>query len=258
MNLIDAISLGLVQGLTEFLPISSSGHIFLLETWMGMVPDISFELWLHVGSLVAVIVYFWSEIVAMAIGLFVMSRDRTVHSDGIYALKLLTATALTFPTALLTEKLFPHSELSLSLVGVTLLITALLIIVAEKWQCQSRDLSWWVVVILGLVQGIAVLPGISRSGLTIALLIWLGVNRSLSARTSFLLSIPTIAGAAFFMLLEQGPRFYSLVMYEVIAIVVSAISAYFAIFWMMQWIRQSRWIYFAPYCAILGLILLVL
>ena len=255
--LIGAILLGAVQGLTEFLPVSSTGHVFLFETYMGLVPDENLALWLHIGSLLAVIFYFRDDIWDLLIGLYHFVFERETTENGTYALKLLAATALTFPTAMITRELYPYSEVTLSMVGITLLITAGLIYIAEKYSGSERELSWNLVVILGLVQGLAVLPGISRSGLTIALLIYLGVNRQLSAKTSFLLSIPTIAGAAIFMYIDQAELFYRLGFFEVMSVVSSALFAYIAIVWMMSLIR-GRWIYFAPYCATLGVSVLII
>lgn len=257
MIYLEGIILGIVQGVTEFLPISSTGHVFLAETALGLQPNIDLALWLHVGSLLAVVGYFWRDIYNMMLGTLQMVQEGKTNEYGEYTAKLLVATGMTFPTALLVREWFPYSEMSLSLVGVTLIITAGLVYVAERWQNTTRSLSWKVVILLGLVQGLAVLPGISRSGLTIAFLIWLGVSRKLAARTSFLLSIPTIMGAALFTYLEQGERFTSLGLFEVVAIVASILSAYLAIVLMMRWI-EGKWIYFSYYCLTLGVVVMFL
>lgn len=255
--LLSAILLGAIQGLTEFLPVSSTGHIFLFETYMGLVPDENLVLWLHIGSLLAVIVYFRDAIWDLIAGLYRMAIEKKSNDDGIYALQLIVATVCFAPTALITRALFPYSELTLSMVGVTLLITAALIYIAEKTTKSERPLSWKVIIALGLVQGLAVLPGISRSGLTIAFLIYLGINRQLSAKTSFLLSIPTIIASAVYVYFEQGEIFYKLGYFEIASVIASALFAYVAIVWMMSLIR-GRWIYFAPYCAALGSLVIIL
>ncbi|MFW0871377.1 MAG: undecaprenyl-diphosphate phosphatase [Patescibacteria group bacterium] len=257
MSLFNAVILGLVQGLTEFLPISSSGHIFLLERWMGLVGNMDFTLWLHLGSLIAVVLYFRRDIMQMILGTLQMIQKKQANVQGIYTLKLLTATFATVPTALLMLKFFPYSELSLRVVGITLLLTAVLIVFAERARRSEQSLSWPLVIVLGLVQGLAIVPGISRSGLTIAILILLGISRQLAARTSFLLAIPTILGAGIYSYIDQGERFTNLGIFELTAVAVAAISAYVAIAWMMRWV-EGRWIYFAYYCVALGVIVLFL
>lgn len=252
----DAIVLGIIQGVTEFLPISSSGHIFLAENILGLVPDVELSLWLHIGSLLAVIGYFWKDLWRITLGVLQMAQERTANNHGMYAVKIMVATVCTLPTAWLADTYYPYGEMSVLSVGVTLMVTAGLIVVAEKMTREEHMLSWQTVIILGLVQGCAVIPGISRSGLTIALLIWMGINRDLAARTSFLLSIPTIMGAAIYAYFDRGERFIDLGLFELVAIATSAIAAYMAIAWMMRWI-EGRWIYFAYYCAFLGLVLVI-
>ena len=255
MSLLNAVLLGIVQGFTEFLPISSSGHIFLLERWMGLVGDVNFTLWLHLGSLLAVLTYFRKDILRMVVGTIQMLQEQKANVHGIYTAKLLVATLATVPTAILMQSLFPYSELSLSVVATTLFITAGLIYFAERATPKERTLSWGLMIVLGLIQGLAIVPGISRSGLTIAALIYLGISRQLAARTSFLLSIPTIFGAGLYSYLSQGERFASLGIFELTAVAVAAASAYVAIAWMMRWV-EGRWIYFAYYCVALGALVL--
>ncbi len=251
----EAVILGAVQGLTEFFPVSSSGHIFLAEHWMGLVPSAELSLWLHLGSLVAVVCFFWRDLWRMTIGLLQMIQEKTPNPYGVYTLKILLATLLTFPTAWAVREWFPYSELSLAIVGFTLIVTAGLIVMAEQFKREDTSLSWSIAIAVGLIQGLAVLPGISRSGLTIALLVWMGVSWQMSARTSFLLSIPTILGASFFSYLEQGERFINLVLFDVLAISSAIVSAYIAIMWMMKYLAL-RWMYFAYYCAFLGLVVM--
>ena len=257
MPYVDSIILGLVQGITEFLPISSSGHIFLAETWMGLVPDVDLSLWLHLGSLLAVIGYFWKDLWRMSIGCLQMVQENRMNNHAMYTIKLLVATLATLPVAIVVHNLFPHSELSLGMVGITLIVTAGLIVASERWNRPQQSFTWMVVIVLGLVQGLSILPGISRSGLTIALLIWLGVSRQLAARTSFLLSIPTILGAGLYTYIQQGERFVDLGWFEIVAVATSAVSAYVAIAWMMRWV-EGRWIYFAYYCFGLGILTIIL
>ena len=249
MNIWEGLLLGGVQGATEFLPVSSSGHLFLLESYLNLLPNISLEIWLHISSLLAIVICFHKAIKQIFCELF------TPNSLG---LKLMLSTVMTVPIALLIEnKIFEGQKLSLELVGGTLVITGILILGVEgyrkfKGKSPEIDFSWNIAFWLGVVQGIAALPGISRSGLTIAFLILLGLNRKKSAEISFLLAIPTILGALVLSLskesqttaLLQESSFWA-------AFIMCFIISIFSIKFMMQLVKKN-WIYFAPYCLILG------
>lgn len=248
MEIFDAIVLGFVQGVTEFLPVSSSGHLFLLQTWQGTEPSITLEILLHMGTLVAVIGFFWKEV-------FRIIREMFHKGGDTLGWKLLVATILTAPLGLVMQIYF-SPEMTVSLVGGTLIITALLIVSSELFRPNGvREFSWKIAIFLGLIQGIAVLPGISRSGLTIVFLILMGIERRKAAEISFLLAIPTICGALVF---SAGEAEFSSFVGDpavLIGLIVSAVSAVGAIAWMLKLI-EGKWIWFAPYCALLGVILL--
>lgn len=248
MEFLHAAVLGAVQGLTEFLPISSSGHLWILGKFFG-TQSLTLEVFLHAGSLVAVVVFFWKSIGRIVRGLF--------QGDTL-GWKLLLATIFTLPLALVMQRFF-LPDLSLRLVAITLLITGALILAAEFFRPQKeRAFSWRIAIVLGLVQGIAVLPGISRSGLTIAFLILLGLPRRQSAEISFLLSIPTILGALLFAITDNQNDVSLLLLPESwLGFLISAVAAAAAIAWMLRLIR-GRWIWFAPYCGVLAGILFFL
>ncbi len=245
MEILHAVILGFVQGVTEFLPVSSSGHLWLLlEYWD--IRSLSLEVVLHAGSLLAVIGFFWKDIIRIVREMFRRGGDSL-------GWKLLVATLLTAPTGILMHNFFT-GEMTTRLVGITLLITAGLIVAAEVFRPQKvREFTWKIAILLGLVQGLAVLPGISRSGLTIAFLILIGLPRKQAAENSFLLAIPTILGALFFSILDNNAS-ETLIFLQVttwIGFAVSAVAAVGAIAWMLKLI-EGKWIWFAPYCALLG------
>ena len=248
MEIVHAIVLGFVQGITEFLPISSSGHLWLLlEYWH--IQSLSLEVVLHAGSLVAVIGFFWKDILRII-------RDMFTKGGDTLGWKLVVATILTTPTGILMHNFFT-GEMTIRLVGITLLVTAGLIAAAEYFRPQNvRVFTWKIAIFLGLVQGLAVLPGISRSGLTIAFLILIGLPRKKAAETSFLLAIPTILGALLFASMDTSSE-STLFLQPVtwVGFAVSAIAAIGAIAWMLKLI-EGKWIWFAPYCALMGAILL--
>ncbi len=255
MNLMEiwhGLLLGIIQGATEFLPISSSGHIFLAESWLGLTPDLHFAVSAHAASLLAVILIYRYDILKMLHGAAVYFHDPSHHrfAEGRLAWQLILATACTVVVALLIEPYFEHL-LALPWVAGTLIITGLLIIVSEKFRpAQEYPFSWRLAVFLGLVQGLAVIPGISRSGLTIALLILLGLNRQQSARISFLLSIPTILGALVFTLKDEWGQ-VGIESASLAGCVASFVTAVLAIYWMKALVER-HWIWFAPYCLLLG------
>ena len=256
----ESILLGVVQGATEFLPISSSGHLFLLETWLGLTPDLNLTILTHIASLGAVLVVFWKQVWELVLGFvsLIIGKELVVGSSelGQTALKLGVATVLTVLVALIIEPWFGEL-LNLTVVSVTLIITGLLIVISEKFRRgEGTELTWTITVWLGLVQGMAVVPGISRSGLTIAFLILLGLNRRKAAEYSFLLSIPTILAAGVFLVLDSDTQF-ALTSELLLACLASFVTALIMIYSMLKLV-EKHWLWFAPYCIGLGVLLQVL
>lgn len=250
MDLFQSIIFGVVQGFTEFLPISSSGHLFLLEKFWEIGGGRFLEIWLHGASLLAILIYFWKDIWKIIINLFSKKGE-----DEYLGLKLLLATSCTIPVALWTESYF-ILKLDTQLVAITLLITGGLIFFAEYFRSKKeKSFSWIIAIFLGLIQGFAVLPGISRSGLTIAFLIFIGVARDKSARYSFLLAIPTIVGALVFSIKDSGLDYFLWQFSSnenlIWSLLICFISSLLAIKWMLALIKRT-WGWFALYCFLLG------
>jgi len=265
MEIFQSIFLGIVQGATEFLPVSSSGHLFLAEHWLGLVPNMDLMIVTHVATLGAVLLVFWREawdlivgFVKLCLSLYKKSwgpGTRPGLENGWLALKLGVATLVTIGVALFIEPWFGEL-LNLKVVATTLIITGLLIVIAEKCRRgEEVPLSWPIVIGLGIVQGLAVVPGISRSGLTIAFLILLGLNRRKAAEYSFLLSIPTILAAGIFLILESG---ISAITVELLLAALAAFITALLMIYSMLKLVEKHWIWFAPYCVGLGLFLVLL
>ncbi|MCF7918156.1 undecaprenyl-diphosphate phosphatase [Candidatus Gracilibacteria bacterium] len=254
MDFFENIVLGILQGITEFLPVSSSGHLFLVEKFFGMVPNLHFDISLHVASLIAVIFVFWDRIWALIKGVGkTLSLGKGNQEQGILVWKLFAASLVTAPVALGIEKYFETFR-SVESVAITLMITGALIFLSERFRpSKEKPFTWQIALILGLVQGIAVIPGISRAGTTIAFLIFMGVERKRAAEISFLLAIPAILGALVFSIETSD---FTLSFPQLLGCMAATISAIFAIQWMMKLIRQN-WIWFSPYCIALGAGLLV-
>lgn len=252
MEIWHGLLLGFIQGATEFFPVSSSGHLYLAETWLGLKPDINFTILLHVASLLAVIVVYRHDVWQLLLKAFNLKKLTSfkLEPEGVLAWQLVAATVCTVGVALIIEPYF-ETLLSLKWVAGTLIITGLLIVMAEKLrQTKIRDFTWGLALLLGLVQGLAVVPGISRSGLTIAFLILLGLNRQLSVKLSFLLSIPTILGALVFMLKDEWGSF-NFGIPALIGFVASFFVAWLSII-LMKTLVEKHWLWFAPYCVLLG------
>lgn len=258
MDFIQAIVLGFVQGFGEFLPISSSGHLYLFQVWMGLEPSVGLEVILHVATLGAVCVYFWKDIWRLVSGwcLLVSGKANNVEKEqGMIAWKLGVATLCTVVLALLIEPYF-EDLITVSLVGITLIATAFFIWGAEAFRPKKEKVFTWTnAFILGCVQAIALFPGISRSGVTVACLVLLGLHRKKAAEYSFLLAIPTILGAFVFTLFGE-----SIVIHWSVPLLVSGVlafvSALVAIQWMMKLI-EGKWVYFAWYCLAVGVGVLI-
>jgi len=201
MELLKSILLGLIQGLTEFLPVSSSGHLVIFKHLFGFeMNDISFEIFLHLGSLLAVLIYFRKDLLELIGSLLHISKPNTKDKANLmYILYLLMATfvttliALTFKDTI--ESLFAKPIFSaFMLIGTGIIVFSSDFI--KSGSINAQKMGIWKAVIIGLGQSFAMLPGISRSGSTIATALFVGVRREQVARFSFILSIPAILGAA--------------------------------------------------------------
>ncbi len=250
MQILYAIILGLVQGLTEFLPVSSSGHLLLLEKLGVGEPDVFFNVMLHAGTLVAVLIALfkdWSPLV----------RHPLQKTTGM----LFVACLPTLAIALLFKFLFP-SLLDGKILGFGFVLTATLLFVGENFQiAQNRVLSYKNTVLSGVLQGIAVLPGVSRSGATISCLTFLGVDKKSAARFSFLLSIPAILASCaveIFELVKGGITLASPWYCVLIGTLVAFASGLVAIKFFLKLIENHRLSLFIIYTSILGVVVSIL
>ncbi|MBK9712304.1 MAG: undecaprenyl-diphosphate phosphatase [Kouleothrix sp.] len=193
------MTLGLVQGLGEFLPISSSAHLILTPWFMGWPdPGLTFDVALHVGTLVAVVLYFWRDWVAL-----LSAAPRPRSADGRLFWLLILGSIPGGIAGILLDNLAEQTFRSPALIAVTLSLMGLGLLAADRWGGHARgmreiglaDALW-----IGAAQALAIVPGVSRSGITIAVARWRGVERAGAARFSFLLGTPIIAGAALFKL----------------------------------------------------------
>jgi undecaprenyl-diphosphatase len=203
LELLQAILLGIVQGLTEFLPVSSSGHLLLGQYFLGLDPDrfgLPFDVALHMGTLVAVVSFFWRDLLRMAFAFFRSFAHRDLANDPDQRMAYLII-ASTVPAALigfLFEGFFEETVRSPWVVVFNFVLIGALFIVGEVVGTRTRrasKLGFGEAVGIGFAQAAALVPGVSRSGATITLGLFLGLRREEAARFSFLMSVPIIAGA---------------------------------------------------------------
>lgn len=270
MDLLQAIILGIIQGLTEFLPVSSSGHLVIFQNLFGLKePELFFDISVHVGTLAAIIIFFWKEIRAIIISLahfiaLALKKRVSFHSvyedkDAKLAILIVVGSIPTAIIGILFHKIADILFSSVVLVGFMLIITGLLLW-GTRWvkkDCKSiNDFSIRDALIIGLVQGMAIIPGISRSGSTIAVGLFLGLNRETAARYSFLLSIPAILGASVLSLNHLSAHNVPLKV-TLFGAFTSCIVGYWALKLLVKIVKHGRIQIFAPYCWIIGILVLI-
>ncbi len=269
MDIIQAIILGIVQGLTEFLPVSSSAHLVFMTDILGLPQNVAFDTILHIGTLVAVVGYFWRDVLQVISSFISSLLDifRGKFKEGLEETPFKKLSWLlivgTIPAGLmgiLLEKQFEALFNSVIYVGFFLIITGLLLWGAERvkpGEKDVKDISFKNALIIGIAQGIAIAPGISRSGATIAAGLFSGLNRELAARFSFLLSIPAILGAALVQAKDITSFDASLVVL-LAGFLSAAIFGYLAIKLLLKIIKERTLMIFAYYCWIVGIIAIIL
>lgn len=271
MGLFHALVLSVIQGVTEFLPVSSSGHLVLFQSLFGIKePELFFDVALHVGTLVAVCVFFSKDIKEIAVVLFSVSTW-SAGEAGLWQrlrqkpeMRLLSLILVgTIPTVFLGLVFRPMAEMvfsSVRVVGIMLLVTGLLLWFTRGLGKEGRNaaqLTIWDAVGVGLMQGLAILPGISRSGATIAMAMFKGLNRETAARYSFLLSIPAILGAMVLELDEARVSGFPPLGPVLLGACVAAVVGYTALKVLIHLVKRGDLYTFAPYCWFLGLIAIV-
>ncbi len=269
MNLIEAIFLGVVQGLTEFLPVSSSGHLVLFQNLLGFEePELLFDVCVHVGTLAAIMIVFFPQVVGGIQGfLRLVSALPKGEAGGVFkddqdARMAVLILAGTIPTGLLGMGFHKFSGQLFSsppLAGAMLIVTGFILwavrMVGETPR-TIKDMKTKDALIVGAVQGLAVMPGISRSGSTITAALFLGVDRETAARFSFLLSIPAILGALILESTDLGANSGPPIEVLAAGVIASAVSGYAALRLLMRIVRKGSLWWFAPYCWTLGAIVL--
>lgn len=286
MNFLYAIFMGIIQGLTEFLPVSSSGHLAIFQHLFGLKADtgILFESLLHLGTLVAVCIVFWKDVKNLVLHGFALIGDACLYGwqwvnckvkhepfkkrrliNNAYRKFALLIIVTSIPTALLglaLKKVIDSASTVLVIPGICLVVTAIILLLVdgrEGGRKKAKATTYKDAALIGVAQGIATLPGISRSGSTIAACLFLGVDRSFAVKYSFLASVPAIVGAN---ILEIGgiiaePVSAGLLISYIVGMIVAGAVGYVCIKVMINIVKKSRYQYFAYYCAVIGIISII-
>ncbi|MBN2746867.1 MAG: undecaprenyl-diphosphate phosphatase [Bacteroidales bacterium] len=259
MSWIEAVILGIIQGLTEFLPVSSSGHLEIAKFIFGDTvvgkESMLVTVVLHAATALSTIVVFRKEIVEIFRGLFKFKNN----AEQIFSLKIILSM---IPAAVVgvafedqLDALFTGNIL---FVGMMLIVTAALLFLADRAKNTKKDVSYSSALIIGISQAIAILPGISRSGATISTSVLLGIDREKSARFSFLMVVPLILGKMAKDLMSgdissQTENLFPLIL----GFIAAFITGLLACTWMIQLVKKAKLSWFAIYCIIVGLIAII-
>ena len=274
MNPTEAILLGIIQGLTEFLPVSSSGHLVLFQHLFGLKEaELFFDVCVHLGTLLAVIIVFRQEIKNIIFAMMQLlsstgpkkSALQKIESDPDLKLALLIVIG-SIPTAVLglmfhniADRLFSSPFFT----GLMLMVTGLLLWLTRRANTGAggtniEGFSRTKAFVIGIVQGLAIIPGISRSGSTISIGLLLGINRETAARYSFLLSIPAIIGAGLLSLKDSLSETDPVIWLSLWGAAAAALVGYTALKVLLGLVKKGHLHLFAPYCWLVGILAIVL
>ncbi|MCU0455686.1 MAG: undecaprenyl-diphosphate phosphatase [Bacteroidales bacterium] len=258
MTWYEAIILGLIQGLTEFLPVSSSGHLEIAKSLFGINPEENFyfTVAVHGATVLSTLAVFWKEIVRLIAG----TIKFRMNEETAYVLKIIVSMIpVGLAGILLKEPVEALFNGNMIFVGSMLIVTAILLALAHFIRKRERNISYLDALVIGIAQAIAVIPGISRSGATIATGLMIGNSRNEIAKFSFLMVLVPVIGANLLEIISgeavTGTTSTGILL---IGFMAAFISGYLACRWMIALVRKSRLIWFAIYCLAAGLLAMIL
>jgi undecaprenyl-diphosphatase len=270
MNVSQAIFLGAVQGITEFFPVSSSGHLVFFQSLFGLKGDtLAFDIVVHWGTLLAVFIYFWKDIFALAKDTLLFSvrwpfkRNRAAlfeaYPHALTGFFVMLTTVATGIMAFAFKEIFEFMFNSMLTVGGAWLVTGVCLILSRRFQYGQRgllEMNHQDAFMIGLIQGIAIMPGISRSGATIMIAMYLGLERESAARYSFFAAIPAILGAGVLEMNETISFYNANTPCFLTGLVVSAILGCVGIHFLLKIVRAEKYHYFGYYCLVMAAVAL--
>jgi undecaprenyl-diphosphatase len=265
MTLIHALLLGIIQGLTEFIPVSSTAHLLVAEHYMGLDPNdemlFSFSVLIQLGTLVSLFIFYWKDLLGLAQAFFAKPFS-TVENKLAWYIIIATIPALIFGFVLkdAVEALFRNPLVE---AAIRLLTAAVLLFLAEWLTKKNRTLdsmTWLDALFIGILQVLAIFPGASRSGTTISGGMFRGFDRPSAARFAFLMSVPVMLAAGGYQTLDviKMPNLGQFLPLLAVGFVTAAIVGWFAIKWLIGYLSKRSLYIFAAYCAVAGLIVFFL
>lgn len=274
MNFIEAIILGIIQGLTEFLPISSTAHLTISGKLMNLISEQFPERWtsfiavIQIGTLISVIIYFWNDLIVIMKDFFsenlfkrIKFSDQNINSKMGWYIIIATIPVVVIGLAFkdFIEGVFTKN---LIVIASSLIVLAIILAVAEKvgkFNRSKENLKWYDALIIGFAQALALIPGSSRSGTTITAGLFLGLNRETAARFSFLMSIPAVAASGLLQLYQALKYIDANQMITmIISTIVSAIVGYLSIDFLIKYLKTRSMLIFIIYRIAIGVIIFIL
>jgi undecaprenyl-diphosphatase len=264
MNALEAIVLGIVQGLTEFLPVSSTGHLRIVPAFLGWDdPGAAFTAVTQLGTLAAVLLYFRRDLWRIAIAWLQSLRDPEIRrtTDARLGWFILFGTIPIGIFGLAFSNQIEDEARNLNLIGTTLIVLGLVLLLAERVGKRERDLDDLTIrdgIAIGFAQALALIPGVSRSGATLTMGLFLNIERAAAARYSFLLSVPAVVLSGLFELKDVGGEGGAGFGPTALATALAFISGYFAIAFMLRFLQTNSTVVFVVYRVALGALVLSL
>lgn len=259
MDILKSLLLGIIQGLTEFLPVSSSGHLEIFKVFLDFSYDstnsLFFTLIVHLATALSAIIYFWKDVKEIIMSLICFKKDENTFFAFYILVSMIPAGLAGY---------FFESEINylfngnLTLVGFMLILTSLILYLSDRFSNSNKKLNLKSSLIIGFTQALAILPGISRSGATIGTSIFLGLNRDIAAKFSFLMVVPVIFGSSLKIILDNEIEFNNNnISNYLVGFSAALISGYYACKWMIIFVKKSKLIYFSIYCLLIGILSII-
>ena len=251
MTFIEAIILGVTQGLTEFLPISSSGHLVIMQHLLNIQSNGNeFEVLVHIGTLGSIFVVFFQDLQSL-------TSDFKSKRNRLYIFYLFIASTPAALAGILLKDYFESFFDNYHSVSKALMFTGIILILSYFFKPKNKKINFLTSIIIGFFQALAIIPGISRSGMTISFALLLGINAKDAAKFSFLMAIPIVSGAGFLTFLDSYSNFSIPASHGLAALVSSFTIGVFALKWLINWLGKGKLHYFGVYCFILSILIMI-